>query len=117
MDFCADSRCYSEAVTRSDLENAHLPTHDLVKIRTNIQWHDLDGLKNSALEVLKQWRLPPAPTSNIQAADDNEKPSTEDEETQPERPTHCFACRTIVTQPYWYCTLCTGEILADVTVT
>lgn len=124
MDFCADSRCYSQPVTRLNLEKEHLPTHDLVKIRTNIQWHDLDNLKQSAMQVLRQWRLHPVPTSDApQASDDVEKPSDPEakvEESAPERaespsekPIHCFACQTVATEPFWYCTQCTGETFSS----
>ena len=134
MDFCADSRCYSEAVTREDMENEHVPTHDFVKIRTNIQWHDLEKLKQNAADVLRQWRLRPAPSSDSDTAQDTDEKSdpaektevkekvpeskqelvsghasSETESTTPsEETSRCFACHTTTHQPFWYCTQCTG---------
>lgn len=126
MDFCANLRCCSQEVTRYDLNASHSPNHDYVKIRTNIQWHDVDQLKQSAVESLKQWRQPTSSTSEDSAfADTVSSPEQEQEvntrtedhtsqtkegpdEDPPSTERRCFACHNITNQPCWYCTRCTG---------
>lgn len=125
MDFCADTRCCSQEVTRYDLDAPHTPNHDYVKIRTNIQWHDVDQLKQTAVDSLKQWRQPASSTSEDEGVANSASPpepevttGTEDHTSQStaglqehasattER--RCFACQNVTNQPCWYCTQCTG---------
>lgn len=115
VNFCTDTRCYSESVARDDLESEHLPTHDIVKIRTTIQWYDLDELLRSATTAIEQWRLhsevpiPDAPQTTNSDEDVMEIDSDGKVLASPRELPTCFACFKPISQPFWYCTRCIGR--------
>ena len=112
IDLCADPRCYLAEAIRDDLVKPHLPSHDILKARSDIQWHEITKLKETGRDVLRQWRLKPSLLDEATGVDDNGKtglssPFREDSLT--EQSSRCFACREVLSQPYWYCTQCAGE--------
>lgn len=109
VDFCGDSTCHTHSVTRSDLKSDHLPTHSFVKIRTNIQWHDIKKLRQNAATVLERWRLHPISTPEMPLNKNDGKKSPVPEQP-PAKCIHCFVCQTSLTKAFWYCAECAGEL-------
>ena len=60
VDFCDDPECYSVVLTttmRDDLEKSHVPEHNIVKLRTVLQYGECPALHRKAksgLDVCKQ---------------------------------------------------------------
>ena len=51
MDFCADPRCYSKVVHREDPVGCHEPTHKLLKVRTELQWYELNWMPGESMKL------------------------------------------------------------------
>ncbi|CAL1709515.1 unnamed protein product [Somion occarium] len=134
VDFCADPRCYSASVTQEQryyLEKPHVPTHDLVKIRTFVQWGDLPALDQTARAALQHCRqrmVASVETPSEEPKDAESSAGSEDVSGPKSQSVHsegateapatddvfrCFACHTVTELPCWYCTQCTDCVICD----
>ncbi|KAI0708178.1 hypothetical protein C8T65DRAFT_211601 [Cerioporus squamosus] len=91
FDFCDKPACLSATVKgRDDAESPHLPTHDLIKIRTNIlHWREIGKVLRNSTEGLQRAKklLERAAT----AADANEEGGDDGEDHEGGTPSEPFA--------------------------
>ena len=97
MDFCADPRCYSKIVHREDPVGCHEPTHKLLKVRTELQWYELNWMPGEKMKL---------PYLNLLDMDLSQR-----NHSIP-RAQCCSICSgsTGSMALLWRCTVCTGEI-------
>lgn len=105
INLCGKELCLGSDVNRKlhdseDMISPHLPSHDLMKVRTamldpNRESGEVYHMARSALEVVHQI-----------FANESTSPSTSGESTQ--SPT-CVECGEQVSQPCWYCVECKGK--------
>ena len=129
FDFCDKPACVGAVVnSRDDIESPHLPSHDFVKIRTDIHhYREIGKVLRSAESGLEraQKLLERASQSSGQ---DEESSESDETTTQPEtklvrRDTagssdaesevdvpilNCISCSQSIEQPCWYCIDCPG---------
>ena len=112
FDFCDNVSCYSQAVTRKDDTSQHLPTHNFLKLRTDIvYWFEIgkvlgaatSGLErsNKLLNKAEKSNRGPKPESNS-AGDSDGKPKSG-------LSFICISCSDNISRPCWYCIDCSGE--------
>ncbi|KAI0752480.1 hypothetical protein C8Q80DRAFT_1146274 [Daedaleopsis nitida] len=124
FDFCDKPECVGSTVpTRDDIEGPHLPTHDFVKIRTDIL-HDREIGK-----ILRQADVGMARAKTLlerasRAENGAEEPNSS-ERTKPVRRDSsemsaansdddvpvltCVSCSTSIARPCWYCIDCPDD--------
>ncbi|KAF7307764.1 hypothetical protein MKEN_01136500 [Mycena kentingensis (nom. inval.)] len=93
VDFCNSETCMSDRVIPSGMTRAHLPTHDIMKLRRVVHIRQFGKTYRLAKEALTRARAL--------------FPSADDEgDTQDRTPPHCAACQVPVSQPCWFCVQC-----------
>lgn len=90
MDFCDDPQCFNKTVTakaRSYLENDHVCSHDIVKVRTVHHFRDMHAMDQNARIALKTARV------LLGMDDDDDKQTLSD---TPVSTDHFCACRNLL---------------------
>jgi uncharacterized coiled-coil protein SlyX len=83
VDFCSTPGCISQRVMRDDMQKAHLPHHDLMKVRRVVHTRQFGKTYRDAKEALKQartfFKALPGGTAVLEPDSDSESDS-EDED-------------------------------------
>ncbi|KAF7324302.1 VPS13 domain-containing protein [Mycena venus] len=83
VDFCSTPGCIDNRVSREDMVKAHLPHHDLIKVRRVLHTRFFGKCYRDAKEALKQARTffkSPASATAVAEQDSESEVDTEDEE-------------------------------------
>ena len=137
VDFCDRAECARRVVTSDDLAfldegRAHLPSHDIAKLRTPLQVMETPEMEVAIRDALRRCRTrfqglqniesrldPPVISrvvsqirfANGRSDSDSEQssdsdPSMYEPEESDARPPSCSVCYRGLTQPCWYCATC-----------
>ncbi|KAF7366517.1 hypothetical protein MSAN_00909000 [Mycena sanguinolenta] len=81
VDFCSTPGCIDNRIVRDDIQKAHLPHHDLLKVRRVVHTRQFGKIYRDAKQAIKQARTffkpPPAATAE---ADSESEVDTDDED-------------------------------------
>ena len=107
VDLCDKEQCLTSEVrldVRDDLTSPHLPSHDILKLRTAIHpYREYGGVYRTAQSALKTVRQRFADL----ASSDGQSEGGESENKAPQ----CVKCGERTSPPCWYCIECEGESL------
>ncbi|KAJ7507339.1 hypothetical protein B0H11DRAFT_2319240 [Mycena galericulata] len=100
VDFCDSHPCFSVTVVPSGMTRAHLPTHDLLKLRRVVHIRQFGKTYREAKRALEEAR------QFFQVPDEGRDGTSENMTVSKTTSPRCAACDVIVTQPCWFCVQC-----------